>query len=223
LALALFFPRATLPESPFGFVVIDDPVQAMDPAKVEGLGRVLEQTATSHQVIILTHDDRLPETVRRLRIPATIVEVDRGPGSQVMIAKVLDPIDRHLSDARTVATDKQLPDPVKARVVPTLCRQALEATCIEVFRRRRLSRGDRHQDVEKAVAEANKLSKAFALIMFDDVGQGGGVLPRLREWGWQLAETYQACNKGAHHAHIGDPELLVGDARTLVKKLRSLP
>ncbi len=30
LALALFLPRATLPESPFRFVVLDDPVQAMD-------------------------------------------------------------------------------------------------------------------------------------------------------------------------------------------------
>ena len=33
LALALFLPRATLPESPFRFVVIDDPVQSMDPAQ----------------------------------------------------------------------------------------------------------------------------------------------------------------------------------------------
>jgi wobble nucleotide-excising tRNase len=30
MALSLFLPRATLPESPFRFVVIDDPVQSMD-------------------------------------------------------------------------------------------------------------------------------------------------------------------------------------------------
>ena len=41
LALSLFIPRATLPESPFRFVVIDDPVQSMDPARVDGLARVL--------------------------------------------------------------------------------------------------------------------------------------------------------------------------------------
>lgn len=111
----------------------------MDPAKVEGLARVLEQTATGHQVIVLTHDDRLPEAVRRLRIPATIVEVDRGPGSLVLITKVLDPVDRHLRDAHNVAIDKELPDPVKERVVPALCRQALEATCVEIVRRRRLT------------------------------------------------------------------------------------
>ena len=37
LALSLFIPRATLKESPFRFVVIDDPVQSMDPARVDGL------------------------------------------------------------------------------------------------------------------------------------------------------------------------------------------
>lgn len=36
LALSLFLPRATHPDSPFGFLVIDDPVQSMDPEKVEG-------------------------------------------------------------------------------------------------------------------------------------------------------------------------------------------
>jgi len=44
-ALSLFLPRATLPESPFRFVVIDDPVQSMDPARVDGLARALEETA----------------------------------------------------------------------------------------------------------------------------------------------------------------------------------
>ncbi|MGH9125603.1 MAG: hypothetical protein ACRDZ8_12890 [Acidimicrobiales bacterium] len=33
LALSVFLPRATLPASPFRFLVIDDPVQAMDPAR----------------------------------------------------------------------------------------------------------------------------------------------------------------------------------------------
>ena len=39
LALSLFLPRATLPESPFRFICVDDPVQSMDPARVEGLAR----------------------------------------------------------------------------------------------------------------------------------------------------------------------------------------
>jgi hypothetical protein len=51
LALSVFLPRARLPASPFRFLVIDDPVQAMDPAKVDGLARVLEKAAADRQVI----------------------------------------------------------------------------------------------------------------------------------------------------------------------------
>lgn len=39
LALALFIPRATTPNSPFRFIVLDDPIQAMDPAKIDGFIR----------------------------------------------------------------------------------------------------------------------------------------------------------------------------------------
>ena len=55
----LFLPRATMPESPFRFLIIDDPVQAMDPAKVDGLARVLERAAADRQVMVFTHDNRL--------------------------------------------------------------------------------------------------------------------------------------------------------------------
>ena len=77
LALSLFLPRVLLPESPFGFVVIDDPVQAMDPGKVDGLARVLGMVAEERQVVVFTHDERLPESVRRLQIPAHVIEVTR--------------------------------------------------------------------------------------------------------------------------------------------------
>jgi len=68
LALSLFLPRATLSSSPFRFVVIDDPVQSMDPSRVDGLAWALEETAQTRQVIVFTHDERLHEAVRRLGI-----------------------------------------------------------------------------------------------------------------------------------------------------------
>ena len=64
LALALFLPRATMPESPFRFVVLDDPVQAMDPAKVDGLVKVLLEIAKTRQVVVFSHDDRFASAVR---------------------------------------------------------------------------------------------------------------------------------------------------------------
>jgi DNA repair exonuclease SbcCD ATPase subunit len=83
LALSLFLPRAMLPESPFRFLVIDDPVQSMDPARVDGLARVLEEVARTRQLVVFTHDDRLREAVCRLGIDARILEVARQPGSVV--------------------------------------------------------------------------------------------------------------------------------------------
>ena len=85
LALSLFLPRATLSESPFRFVVIDDPVQSMDPARVDGLARALEETARTRQVIVFTHDERLPEAVRRLAIKSTILSMTRRPKSVVEV------------------------------------------------------------------------------------------------------------------------------------------
>src|ERR1022692_4174693 len=73
LALSIFLPRATMPDSPFRFLVIDDPVQAMDPAKVDGLARVLEKVAADRQVIVFTHDNRLVSAVKDLNIPAMIL------------------------------------------------------------------------------------------------------------------------------------------------------
>src|SRR5690606_22051356 len=103
LGLALFLPRATAAESPFRFVVIDDPVQAMDPGKVDGLATVLVEAARTHQVVVFTHDDRLPEALRRLQLPATIVEVVRRENSEVELRQVRDPVRLYLDDARAVA------------------------------------------------------------------------------------------------------------------------
>jgi ABC-type hemin transport system ATPase subunit len=83
LALSLFLPRATVAESPFRFLVIDDPVQAMDSATVAGLARVLAETAVTRQVVVFTHDDRLVDVVQRLGLPATVLEVCRSDRSRV--------------------------------------------------------------------------------------------------------------------------------------------
>lgn len=72
LALAAFIPRATSPESPFRFLVLNDPIQAMDPSKIDGCLQVLTSLAEDRQVIVFTHDDRLPAAIRRSRAPARI-------------------------------------------------------------------------------------------------------------------------------------------------------
>ena len=219
LALSLFLPRATLPESPFRFLVIDDPVQSMDPSRVDGLARVLEQAAADRQVVVFTHDDRLPESVRRLGIDARILEVTRRVNSVVEIRKGLDPVSRALDDARALALTKELPTEAARRVVPGLCRLAVEARCDEVVWRRRLARGDAHADVEVALAATDKLYPRVALALFDDAGRAGDVLNRLNRMGPRASDAFVRCNRGAHEADPGDLIGLVDDTTFLVDQL----
>ena len=222
LALSLFLPRAMLSESPFRFLAIDDPVQAMDPARVDGLALVLQSVAQYRQVIVFTHDDRLPEAIRRLRVDATIVEVTRRPNSVVELRPALDPVERSLSDARSVAKSERLPEAVARRVIPGLCRQALEAACIEAVRRRRLAKGAAHDQVEIALEDADRLTDKMALALFDDAGRGGDVLPRLNaKYGHGAGDTFVWANKGAHGNAPLDARDLVRQTEQLAAKIRT--
>jgi recombinational DNA repair ATPase RecF len=222
LALSVFLPRVTLPPSPFGFLMIDDPVQAMDPAKVEGLARVLSTTAAKRQVIVFTHDDRLPEAVRRLDLDVTILEVTRRPGSVVDVRQALDPPTRAIEDALAINSDPDVPEELARRVIAGQCRLALEAAFAEVFRRRHLASGDSHRAVENALlASSTSLTARAALALFGDPVRGGEVLSRLNSWGRWAADTYQACNKGAHGRYEHDLATLIRDTEHLVAKIRS--
>ncbi len=217
LALSLFVPRATLPESPFRFIVIDDPVQSMDPARIDGLARVLEGAAMDRQVVVFTHDDRLAEAVRRLDIAAETIEVTRREGSVVELRRALDPVGRYLEDAFALAGTADLPSSAAARVVPALCRLALEAACMEMVRRRRLGRGEPHAEVERTLRDAGRLTRLAALALFDDVARDGDVLARIeRESGPAAAETFRRCDEAAR----GVAAVHEGEAATSVELVR---
>jgi recombinational DNA repair ATPase RecF len=222
IALSLFLPRATLPESPFRFVVIDDPVQSMDPARIEGLARVLASAAANRQIIVLTHDDRLPEALRRLNIDATIVSVTRRELSVIELRRELDPVARHLADARALALTTDLPQNVAQRVIPGFCRAAIEAACMETVRRRRLGRGDKHSEVERALAD-QKLMTLAALALFDDAARGGEVLARMNSsFGAPVTDAFKVCNRGSHVGFEGNAMTLIRTVTTLATGLREL-
>ncbi|HEY8231150.1 MAG TPA: AAA family ATPase [Vicinamibacteria bacterium] len=223
LALSLFVPRATLAESPFRFIVIDDPVQSMDPARVDGLARVLETASADRQVVVFTHDDRLAEAVRRLDIPAEIVEVTRRDASVVELRRALDPVGRYLEDALAVAGTADLPASAAARVVPGLCRLGLEAACMEVVRRRRLGRGEPHAAVERALGEAESLVPLLALVLFDDAAREGDVVPRLeREAGKPLAGALAQVDAGTRDLKASAAVELVRQSSQLAAWIRGL-
>jgi ABC-type lipoprotein export system ATPase subunit len=217
LALALFLPRATMSESPFRFVVLDDPVQAMDPAKVDGLVRALADVAKTRQVIVFSHDDRLPQAVRRARLGhARILEVTRGPDSQVLIASAKDPSRRYLDDAFALVRDLELPVQTMRKTLPGLLRFAVEAAARDAYFDRQLSAGQRIHDVEDAWQAARQTRDRVSLAVFGDVRT-------LDRW---LRHRYRTaalgiCTSAVHSALRGDPFGACQDVDRMVQDIRS--
>ncbi|SDK19954.1 AAA domain-containing protein [Actinopolyspora mzabensis] len=216
LALALFLPRATMPESPFRFIVLDDPIQAMDPAKVDGFVQVLARLAQDRQVVVLSHDDRLPESARRTGVDARILHVTRGSGSTVDITESHHPAQRHVADARTIAHDEQLDNDVKADVLPGLCRMAVEAAARDIFLARRFSRGADRATTEDEWNRTHKTRQCVALALYD-----------AREadlTSWQYSKSWRnrtltICGAGTHEGLRKDPKLAVQDLSDTVNDL----
>ncbi|MFN3219835.1 MAG: AAA family ATPase [Acidimicrobiales bacterium] len=222
LALSLFLPRATMPQSPFRFIVIDDPVQAMDPARVDGLAKVLEQVAKTHQLIVFTHDERLPESVQRLGIEAEKVQVTRQPGSRVSTRIAWDSVTTAIDDARAVARSKDLGLAAKRKIVPTYCRLALESASATAVRRRRIGAGKSHASVERDLERAKTLRDRLALALFDDSSRFGDVNDELRARSIDAGPTVlHWANAGAHGDFEGDPVKLIDDTEGLARYLAS--
>jgi recombinational DNA repair ATPase RecF len=222
LALSVFLPRATTPQSKFRFLVIDDPVQAMDSAKIDGLARALEQVAAERQVIVFTHDNRLAAAVKDLNIKATVLEVARRPRSVVQIRRRLDPAEHALRDASALKSDPNVPAKVAMRVIPGLCRTAVEGVLAEGIWRRQLSAGQARGQIEAELEDARRFTSLAALAMFGDANEGSRVRPRLDGLGRGLGDTFQALNRGAHQPHTGDLGQLISNSRRLIAKVREI-
>ncbi|MDG4810610.1 AAA family ATPase [Micromonospora sp. WMMD1120] len=222
LGLATFLPRSCAPESPFRFIVVDDPVQSMDPSKVDGFARVLAELAEDRQVVVFTHDTRLPDAVTRLGLgDARIVEVTRAEKSVVTLRPGSDPVTRYLDDAHALARNEEIPAEVRGPVVAELCRSAVEAACHRAVWRARVARAVPHADIEAAIEDASRrLATTVALALFDNPDRGGDVRNELlRRHGRRAVNAYQACREGVHGANLTDLPGLVADARLLAGAL----
>ena len=221
LALSLFLPRAMLPESPFGFVVIDDPVQSMDPTRVDGLARVLEAVAKERQVVVFTHDNRLPDAVRRLDIPAHVVQVQRRRGSAVEISEVDDPVRGYLRDANFLARAR-LPDHVRRTVVPLLLRQAIEAAAHYSILLRRLAAGHTIEDIDEELSGC-ETTELVGLALLDRRCSAEEVYDAVgARCGSSAAQALRRCNAGAHTGIAGDLDELAKDTGRFARQLERL-
>jgi ABC-type Mn2+/Zn2+ transport system ATPase subunit len=223
LALSLFLPRASAPDSPFGFVVIDDPVQAMDPAKVHGLARVLHEIGQSRQVVVFTHDTRLRDAFSDLLLPVTVRKVVRDSHSVVKVTTEDDPIKQALCDAHALVKTDDLPAQTLAHVLPGVCRTALEHAFVEAARRRLHRAGRSAQEVDDAVARARRFVEKAALALSDSGGRRDReVRAELRRrFGDEAMRTFDTCNRGAHAAtELSDPHQFVKQVEAFAGKVR---
>ncbi|GAA1636921.1 AAA family ATPase [Actinoplanes couchii] len=221
LGLSVFLPRACANASPYRFVIVDDPVQSMDPAKVDGLAEVLGEIARGRQVVVFTHDDRLPEAIRRLGVEATVWEVSRRARSLVELRMADDPADRYLADAHALAAAQSLPEEARHPVVAGFCRSALEAASMDAYRARRYREGATHRQVEEKLAPANTVQQRLTLALLGDLRRGDELYGHLNEtYGSWAADTLRAVAEGAHGTRRMTMTTLVRNTDNLLEKLR---
>ena len=195
LALALFIPRATTPDSPFRFIVLDDPIQAMDPAKIDGFIKVLKRLATTRQVIVFSHDDRLATAIRQLAVDARLVEVTRETGSNISVAETLNQATRYVQDVRALVLDDNVPDDVKRRVAPGLFRLALESAAKQVFYAKQHRAGESRLETDERWSAVHKTRNKIALAVHQDADQDVSHWLGLRT---ERFPTLHIANAGSH-------------------------
>lgn len=222
LSLSLFLARAMLPESPFRFLVIDDPVQAMDPAKVDGLACVLEEVGRERQVVVFTHDTRLSAAARQMDVEARVIEISRDLNSVVTCRPVDGPVRKYLDDARAVLRTKEATEETKWRVIPGFCRQALEAACVEGIRRRRAATGRDLSVVEEDISRARTLEEKFGILLFNNAEPGADLLTALsEEFGANARQVVEDCEGGSHGVKPSTSlSTLINRTQSLADKLR---
>ncbi|MFK0255989.1 AAA family ATPase [Streptomyces sp. NPDC090445] len=223
LALSLFLPRATTADSPFGFLVIDDPVQSMDPAKVHGLAQVLNEMGRHRQVVVFTHDTRLQKAFTSQELPVSVFQVERAQESRVKVTQVNDPVAQAVADARAIASTPDLPAAAHSHVLPSLCRIALEHALLEAAWIRHHRSGGSEQDLQNAVGDAERFRKVAALALFGDVRRVADVDSEVRRrYGDQAVRLVRQCQNGAHPGgvQISDAHRFVSDVEALAQKVR---
>jgi hypothetical protein len=136
------------------------------------------------------------------------------------VAESSDPATRLLDDAFAIAADEAVPDDIKRRAVPMLCREALELTAKDVFSSRALAQGRSRTDVESAWEAAQKVSRRLALALSLDADDNDAV-DKWLAGGPARKVTMTIVNKGVHQGAF-NPKGAVNDARRAVSDLAAV-
>jgi recombinational DNA repair ATPase RecF len=218
LSLATYLPRATQPQSPFGFLVLDDPIHAFDTWRVRYLADYLVRLSKRFQVVVFTHDDRLWQALRALNARPTHIRMDRRADRrpQVKVSTVESPGIHLLNDLQRVLAGEGRTAIGSAEAVTSMalamCRQALDTELviqIEILGRRlQIPQATVQEDLRRAKRTADQLG------LLNSYAQRVG-LPQVSVQPY--ASTVEALNGGAHGSHpLGDLRQWMRDSRKLI-------
>lgn len=182
--------------------MLDDLIQAMDPAKINGFLDVLLELAQTRQVIVFSHDDRLPAAIRARSLPAQLLDVTREPGSVVMVKENDSPAHRYIADAEAVIRDDNLDDTVKRKATPGLFRMAVEAAAHQRFFTDQARAGANYQQSEQVWENTKKTRQRVALAL---TGDADGDISGWSVYRQHRRPTLDICGSGVHTgAALGD-------------------
>ena len=128
---------------------------------------------------------------------------------------------RYIDDAMAVAMTEGLPPQAARRVVPVLCRMAIEAACAEAIRRRRLARGEQHAQVEDVLTGLHGTRSWAALALFDTPDRTADVLPFIDKYSRDAADTFRLVNEATHEALTVPPVDVLRATEKLAAWLRA--
>lgn len=228
LTLATYLPRATQPDSPFRFLVLDDPIHAFDGDRVRYLARVLGTLSKSYQIIVLTHDERLWHELRALGEHPLHIRLTRPPGSSstVQVKDVTYPGMGLLEDLeRVLGAEANKPlgtEAAQVIMILTMCRQALDTevgTQVEILGRRSGLSSERiAADREQAGDTRSQL------VLLNNYAAKVGLSPLVLD---QYESTISALNRAAHGGAPSAPKASqrrtwINDTRKMLKIIRRM-
>ncbi|MBF6171536.1 hypothetical protein [Nocardia blacklockiae] len=156
---------------------------------------MLDEVARTRQVIVFTHDLRLSEAVRRLRIPATVLDVLRRERSEVEVRTSADPVRAYIDDARALSLTRGLPREHALEMIALCFRSAIEWACTARVRRLFGENGFPQDAVEEQLDATERTVPKLALAMLLDRHRESEVLVmmdhEIAPWASQVRQNLQ--------------------------------
>ena len=157
---------------------------------------MLVELAKTRQVIVFSHDDRLPAAIRARSIPAQLLDVTREEGSVVVVKSNDSPAQRYIDDATALILDEDLDDMIKRKAAPGLFRMAIEAAAHQRFFTDRARAGADYHESDAAWEEAKTTQQKVAMAV---TGSASNDLSGWKSWRAHRFPTIAICASGAHN------------------------